>query len=96
MCRSCWRLYGILLPRRKSAEEFKARVKIEAEARQIALDTINAAASQLSPTTMRYLYFDTLKRMAEGKATKIVLPVEMTKAARTLGRLNFDKIDGVA
>ncbi|MEK6924577.1 MAG: SPFH domain-containing protein [Candidatus Micrarchaeota archaeon] len=78
------------MTRRKSADEFKARVRIEAEARKIALETVNEAASKLDPNTMSYLYLETLKKLGEGKSTKILLPTELSDLASALNsKLKF-------
>ncbi len=70
---------------RREAEEKKARIQVEAEARQVMLNLLNESASQLSPATMEYLYLDTLKRMAEGRATKFILPAELSRLAEVVG-----------
>lgn len=78
------------MTRKKAAEEFKVRVKTEAEARQVALEILNTAASKLDGNTISYLYLDTLKKMAEGKSTKFVLPAELSELAKALGaKLKF-------
>ena len=78
------------ITRRKVAEEFKARVIQEAQARQSALEILNTAASKLEPTTITYLYLDTLKKMSEGKSTKFVLPTELSEMVKSLsGKLKF-------
>lgn len=63
---------------RREAEEKKARVIIEAEARTAYVSALNETASKLSPTTMQYLYLDSLKRIGESGSTKIVLPMELS------------------
>ncbi len=70
--------------KRKAAEEFKLKLETEARARQIALEILNEAASKLSDETMAYLYLDALKRVGEGKSTKIVVPLELTKLVQAL------------
>jgi len=70
--------------KRKAAEEFKTRLETEARARQIALEILNEAASKLSAETMAYLYLEALKRVGEGKSTKIVVPMELSKLAQAL------------
>ena len=65
------------MTQRREAQERKARVIIEAEARTAYVDALNESASKLSPTTMQYLYLDSLKRIGESSSTKIVLPVEV-------------------
>lgn len=70
---------------RKEAEERKLRLETDAQARTVVLDSLNLSASKLTPTTLEYLYLDTLKRMADGRATKIVLPAELSRLAEVIG-----------
>lgn len=72
------------MKKRQEALEYKATVETEAIAKQVALETLNKAASQLDDRTLTYLYLDSLKAVAEGKSTKIVLPLELSKLAHTL------------
>lgn len=64
---------------RREAEERKARTITEAEARTAYITALNEATTKLSPTTMQYLYLDSLKRIGESGSTKIVLPMELSK-----------------
>ncbi len=43
------------------------------------------AAGGLSQSTLNYLYLKALKDIADGKSTKIVFPMELTKIAENLG-----------
>lgn len=70
--------------KRREAEEWKARITTEAQARQIYVRALNEVASGLSPTTMQYLYLDSLKRIGESSSTKIVLPMEISNMASEL------------
>ena len=69
---------------RKKAKELKEAAEQKALAEKITIQTINEAASNLSPQTLAYMYMETLKKMAEGKATKIIFPLEMSKLAESL------------
>ncbi|MFH1257987.1 MAG: SPFH domain-containing protein [Candidatus Micrarchaeota archaeon] len=68
----------------RSAKEFKEKVEIEASARQVALETIDKAASKLSDKTMTYLYLDALKKVSEGRSNKIIFPLELSRLASNI------------
>jgi regulator of protease activity HflC (stomatin/prohibitin superfamily) len=72
------------MTKRQAAQEAKKRMQIEYEARAIAIEAINAAASKVSDTTMTYLYLETLKSMGHGKSTKFILPMELSSLASLL------------
>ncbi len=78
---------------RRQAIERKAAIETNAQARKSVITVLNEAAGNLSPTTMEFLYLETLRRMADGKSTKIVLPMELSKiaefAAKKLGNSTF-------
>lgn len=69
------------MTKRREAEEWKARIITEAQARQAYILALNEAATTLSPTTMEYLRLDSLKRIGESGSTKIVLPMELSSLA---------------
>ncbi len=78
--------------KRREAGEYKIKLETEAQAKQISLDIIDKATSKVSPGTLTYLYLDSLKSIANGKATKIVLPVELSNLARALSdKVGVDK-----
>ncbi len=70
--------------KRREANEYKTKLETEAQAKQLSLDILDKATSKASPGTFTYLYLDSLKAIANGKATKIVLPVELSNLARAL------------
>lgn len=70
--------------KKQEALEFRDRVQIEAGARREVLKIVNEAAAVLDDRTITYLYLDTLKRIADGKATKIVFPIELMHLANKL------------
>ena len=72
------------MTKRQAAEEAKKRMQIDYEARKLAIDAINEAASKVSDTTMTYLYLDTLKSIGHGKSTKFILPMELSSLAAML------------
>lgn len=70
--------------KRKAAEQYKFAAVEEAEARKIHIDAIQAAAGKLTDPTLHYLYLQSLERMAEGKSTKFIFPMELSKLAAGL------------
>ncbi|PIT85440.1 hypothetical protein COU36_03250, partial [Candidatus Micrarchaeota archaeon CG10_big_fil_rev_8_21_14_0_10_59_7] len=70
--------------KRKEADEYKAKVETEAQARRVSLEILDQAASKMSDTTMTYLYLDALKKLAEGKSNKIIFPLELSHLASKL------------
>lgn len=70
--------------KKQESIEFRDRVQIEATARREVLKIVNEAAAGLDDRTITYLYLDTLKRIADGKATKIVFPLELMHLANRL------------
>ncbi len=70
--------------KRKEAQEYKAKLEIESEARGVQIDILNRAASKISDTTLAYLYLDALKKISEGKSNKIIFPLELSRLASLL------------
>ncbi len=70
--------------RARAAQQYKQRVEIEASARQVALEILDKAASKMSDKTMTYLYLDVLKKISEGRASKIIFPLELSRLASTI------------
>ncbi len=78
--------------KKKEAEEARARVETEAEARRTAIEILDRAASKMSDTTLSYLYLDALKKISEGRSNKIIFPLELSHLASLLsGRLGPPK-----
>jgi len=84
------------------AEEIARRYKEaeleKAKGMQHHLNAIRESAGQLNEQALSYLYMQTLKEMAHGKANKIIFPMELTKAVQnisnTLGN-NPEAIEGM-
>ncbi len=68
------------------ASEKKQRQEIDAAARKQVLTIVNEATRTMDEKTMAYLYMETLKRVADGRSTKIVLPMELTDLAQKLAQ----------
>ena len=66
---------------RKAAEQLKLAQVEKAEARKITIDAIQAAGSKLTDPTLQYMYLQALQRMAEGKSTKFIFPMELSRLA---------------
>ncbi|HIK00407.1 TPA: SPFH domain-containing protein [archaeon] len=56
----------------------------EAESTKIRIRALEEAAGGLSNSTIAYLYLKALKDVADGKATKIIFPMELTRVAEKL------------
>ncbi|HLD76442.1 MAG TPA: SPFH domain-containing protein [Candidatus Norongarragalinales archaeon] len=72
--------------KKQEAAENRDRVQIDAMARREVLRIVNEAAKEMDDRTITYLYLDTLKKMADGKSTKIVFPIELMHLASHLER----------
>lgn len=71
---------------RRQAIERKAKLETDAQASEMVLEGINKVASNLSPATLEYLYLDTMRKMADGKATKLVVPIELSRIAEAISQ----------
>ena len=77
------------------AERYKRAELQKAETTKIKISAIEAAAGQLTAPTLNYLYIKALKDIADGRSTKIVFPMELTKAVERIagGLGGKDKTD---
>jgi len=73
---------------RKSAEQFKLAAEEKAKARELMINAVQNAAGKLTSPALSYLYMDALKKIAEGKSTKLVFPMEISRLAEGL----FEKL----
>ena len=74
----------------KAEGERKAQV-LKAEGYQQALEAIFAAAQNIDQKTMTLQYFETLKSMATGPATKYIFPMEFTSLLSDFVKKSADK-----
>ncbi|GEM_PF-558336 len=81
--------------RKRSAEELKLAAKEEAEANAIRIDAIRRAAGNLTGPAIEYLYLEALKKMAEGRSSKIIFPIELTKLAERISGVTGKKYEDV-
>jgi regulator of protease activity HflC (stomatin/prohibitin superfamily) len=65
-----------------SAEWQRKATVIEADGEAQALKMLNEAAMGMDEKTKSLKYYETLKRLGEGDATKYILPLELTNLAR--------------
>ncbi|MBI4360304.1 hypothetical protein HY572_00860 [Candidatus Micrarchaeota archaeon] len=72
--------------RREEAKQYKEKIEIEAAARREAVRILNEATQDMDEKTIAYLYLDTLKRVADGRSSKIILPVELSDLAQGITR----------
>ncbi|MFC2174741.1 SPFH domain-containing protein [archaeon] len=74
---------------RKAAEQKKYATEELAKAQAIKIDAIRKAAGQLNDPAIQYLYLQALEKVAEGKSSKIIFPLELTHlASRLSGNMN--------
>jgi len=69
---------------RKAAEQQKYATEELAQAQAIKIDAIRKAAGRLEDPALQYLYLEALKKVAEGRSSKIIFPLELTHLAERL------------
>jgi regulator of protease activity HflC (stomatin/prohibitin superfamily) len=69
-----------------AAEQLKLAAHEKAEATKIEIDAIREAGAKLTDPAITYMYLEALDKVAQGRATKIVLPLEVSKIAETITR----------
>ncbi len=77
--------------RRAAVEEKTAQIE-RAKGAKGEIDKIREAADQLGDSALQYYYLEALKKMSEGKSSKIIFPLELSKLAGGLS----DKIQGLS
>ena len=70
---------------KQAAEQRKLGRFEEAEAQKREIEVVKEAAESLSDKALAYYYVKALEKLAEGKATKIIFPLEITKIAEAIG-----------
>jgi regulator of protease activity HflC (stomatin/prohibitin superfamily) len=68
------------------AEGDRQAAVLRAEGFSLGLGAIAAVGNDLHPRTLQLQYFETLKALGAGAATKIVVPVELTDLVARIGR----------
>ncbi len=69
---------------KEAAERKKLARKELAEGEALRLHAINQVTKDMNPQALQYLYLQALQALADGKANKIILPVELSKLAESL------------
>ncbi len=69
---------------RREAEQRRYAAEQEAEAEKVKIEAVKAAASGLNDRALAYYYLRALEQIAAGKATKIVLPLEVSTLAQSI------------
>jgi regulator of protease activity HflC (stomatin/prohibitin superfamily) len=72
----------------RSAEYEKQVMEQKAFGREKMINAIQRAASKLDNPALSYMYLEALKQVANGKATKIIFPMELTRLAESVSK-NF-------
>ena len=72
----------------RSAEYQRQVVEQQAFAREALINAIQRAASKLDNPALSYMYLEALKKVADGKATKLIFPMELTRLAESVSK-NF-------
>jgi regulator of protease activity HflC (stomatin/prohibitin superfamily) len=72
----------------RSAEYQRQVIEQQAFARESLINAIQRAASKLDNPALSYMYLEAMKKVADGKATKIIFPMELTRLAESVSK-NF-------
>lgn len=67
-----------------ASEQLKLAAHEKAEAIKTEIDAIREAGGKLTDPALTYMYLESLDKVAKGKATKIVLPLEISKMAESI------------
>ncbi len=70
--------------RRREAEQQKLATIQRAEAEKATIEAVKAAAKGLDDKTLAYYYIRALEKIAEGRATKLVLPLEISTLSQSI------------
>jgi regulator of protease activity HflC (stomatin/prohibitin superfamily) len=70
--------------KRRAATEEKAAQIQRAEAQKLTITALEEAGSKLTNPTLHYLYLQSLQKIAEGKSTKFIFPLELSHLAEGL------------
>lgn len=81
---------------RKTAEQLKFAAEEEAKGIALKIDAIRRASEKLNDPALQYMYLQALEKIAEGRSTKIIFPLELTHmAARIAGGLPKQRLQKV-
>ncbi len=79
----------------KAAEQMKLGEFEQAEGTKYRIEAIKSASDKLSDKTLAYYYITALEKMADGKSTKIIFPMELSKFAESLSQRVSGKKDSI-
>ncbi|MFH0986872.1 MAG: SPFH domain-containing protein [Candidatus Micrarchaeota archaeon] len=68
----------------KAAQQTKMADRERAEGTKIKLDALQEAGGKLTSPTLQYMYLQSLGKIAEGKSSKIIFPMELSRLAESL------------
>lgn len=68
------------------AEKEKIAMTHKAEATKIELEAIKEATKDMNERVLLYFYLEALKKLAEGRATKIIYPLDFSTLAQAISR----------
>ena len=68
----------------KEAEQKKLAAKELAEGKRITIEAIQEGAGKLTKPSLQYLYLQSLQKIAEGKSSKIIFPLELSNLAASV------------
>ena len=70
--------------RKRAAAEDKMAQLQRAEAQKLTLNALEEAGAKLTNPTLHYMYLQALQKIAEGKSTKLIFPLELSRLAENL------------
>jgi regulator of protease activity HflC (stomatin/prohibitin superfamily) len=77
-----------------ASEQLKLAAHEKAEAIKTEIDAIREAGGKLTDPALTYMYLESLDKVAKGKATKIILPLEISKMAENITRRTGSAMGG--
>ena len=77
----------------KAAVQRKLARMEGAKAKQAEIEAVKAAAQDLDDKTLAYYYIQALEKLGEGKSTKFIFPMELTKLASSLSGKDMSHAD---
>jgi regulator of protease activity HflC (stomatin/prohibitin superfamily) len=72
--------------REKAAEQDRLSRMEGAKAHEYEIETVKRAAEHLSDKAMAYYYIRALEKLGEGKSTKFMFPMELSRLAESIGK----------
>jgi len=69
----------------KAAEQKKLAQMERAKGAQFEIDALRTAADQLTDKSLAFYYIKALEKIADGRSTKIIFPIEISKLAESIG-----------